>query len=124
MHLIIAAIPILHIVAVLLLTLLYLARSMALICNKKNTYSKAAQNAASFITLMLFFSGIIQGFLLKIPFSSSFILIKIVGLLLITGLSVAAFMPRRKKTTALAMMAFSFITLIAIIFVSKLGLYH
>ena len=120
MNLIITSLPIIHIVAVLLLTFLYLARSMALICNSKKAYSKAMLNTSSFITLVLFFTGIIQALLLKIPFSNSFILIKIFGLLAFTGLSIAAFMPRRKKATALAMMGISFAILIAIVFVSKL----
>ncbi len=120
MNQLIASLPILHIVAVALITLLYLARSKALISNSKSATSKHMQSAFSFITLLLFFSGIIQAFLLKIPFNNSFVLIKIFGLLAFTGLSIAAFMPRRSKTTALAMMGISFVILIAIILVSTL----
>ena len=123
MNQIIAALPIIHIVSVFLLALLYLYRSMSLVrdtktCNTKNTDTGKMVSATSFITLLLFFSGIIQAFLLKIPFNNPYILTKIFGLLAFTGLSIAVFMPYRKKTTALIMMGISFIILITVVFIS------
>lgn len=113
------ALPYLHIATILLLAGLFLLRTYYLVKNSKKAYTKKMISNSSLLTIIVFITGIVLAFILKMPFNNPYVLIKIFGLLAFTGLSVTAFMPRRRKNTALIMMVVTFIIFTYIMLVSS-----
>ncbi|MEE9351300.1 MAG: SirB2 family protein [Thiotrichaceae bacterium] len=116
----ITVLPYAHIFSVLLLVGVYLMRTLFTICNSKKGLGKQLNTATSVVTIILFATGITQAFLLKMPFSDSFVLIKIIGLLSFTAFGVLAFMPGRHKPRALLLLLAAFVIYIGLIFFSKI----
>ena len=120
MDYLIRILPYAHIVSVLLLMALYLLRTLFTICNSKKVIGKKLNSASSVITLVLFATGITYAYLLKIPFSNSFVLTKIIGMLAFVMFGVLAFMPGRKKPKALLLLLVAFIIFISLIIISNI----
>ena len=119
MNYLISALPYLHIASVLLVMGFYLLRTLFTLCNSKKDLGKKLQAATSIMTIILFATGITLAYQLKMPFNDSFVLTKIIGLLVFVAFAVMAFMPNRKKPTALLLLLAAFIIFIGLIIASK-----
>ncbi len=118
MNYLISILPYAHIIVVLLLMGLYLLRTLFIIRNSKKEVGKNLNGVTSIMTIALFATGITHAYLLKIPFSDSFVLTKIIGLLAFVMFGVLAFMPNRKKETALLLLLAAFTLFIGLIVAS------
>ncbi len=112
MQTLIEQLPVIHVGLSLLLLLFVVFRTAILLKDPVQAYSKKMLDRFSLLVLVVFFSGIALGFVLKIPFSHPFILTKIIGFLAFVALNLVAFTPGRQKLPALSLVAAAIILFI------------
>lgn len=118
MQQLIGLLPAIHIAFVVLLLAVYFFRGVLLILDSPKAAARGMISLSSFMTLIVFFSGIALAFIMRLSFSDGFMLTKVMGLLIFVALGVAAFFPKIDKSRAVTLWGSSMLIFVYLVLVA------
>ena len=93
----------LHVAVAVFALLVYLARGVLLFVDSPKRNSGGFLGSSSFLTLILFFSGVVLAMMLKLHFDEGFVATKMLGLLLFVGIGIVSLKEGLAKPVAIGL---------------------